>query len=387
MRKLTILLFLSLLVTVPAGAQDITAPDPTQYRLEEFLSGLSRPIYMTSARDGSNRLFVLEQAGRIQLVIDGVLQATPFLDISNLSSQDILSGYSERGLLGLAFHPSFSDNGQFFVHYNDRNGDTVIARYQVSADNPNVADPDSAQVVFTHSQPYPNHNGGQIEFGPDGYLYIALGDGGSAGDPQGNGQNPTSLLGKILRIDVDNGSPYAIPIDNPISTVNPDLAPEVWAWGLRNPYRFSFDRETGDLYIADVGQNQWEEINFQPADSPGGQNYGWNVLEGNHRYSGGPAPANAVAPIAEYSHSSGCSVTGGYVYRGETLTALQGVYLFGDWCSGRIWAAYRDAQGAWQTSVFISGTGAAISAFAEDDSGEMYVLDYGGRILKLMASQ
>ncbi len=387
MRKLFILLFLSLMVLTPAAAQEITAPDPAQYRLEEFLSGLSRPIYMTSARDGSNRLFVLEQAGRIQLVVDGVLQDTPFLDISGLSSQDILTSYSERGLLGLTFHPNFAENGQFIVHYNDRSGGTVIARYRVSADNPNVADPNSAEILFTHPQPYANHNGGQIEFGPDGYLYIALGDGGSAGDPQGNGQNPATLLGKILRIDVDGDTPYSIPNDNPISTVNPDLAPEVWAWGLRNPYRFSFDRETGDLYIADVGQNQWEEINFQAAGSPGGQNYGWNVLEGTHPYSGGTAPANAVAPIAEYDHSAGCSVTGGYVYRGEALASLQGVYLFGDWCSGRIWSTYQDSAGVWQTNVFMTGTGIAISAFGEDDAGEMYVLDYGGRILKLTAAQ
>ncbi|HLV36128.1 MAG TPA: PQQ-dependent sugar dehydrogenase [Spirillospora sp.] len=387
MRKLLIVILLYLILVIPTVAQETAPPDPSAYRLTEFVSGLSRPLYMTHAGDGSGRLFVLEQAGLIRLIVDGVVQNTPFLDISNLSAQDILSGYSERGLLGLAFHPNFAENGQFIVHYNDRSGGTVIARYRVSADNPDVADPASAEIILTHSQPYPNHNGGQIEFGPDSYLYISLGDGGSGGDPQNNAQNPASLLGKILRIDVDSESPYAIPNDNPISTVNPDLAPEVWAWGLRNPYRFSFDRATGDLYIADVGQNQWEEINFQPADSPGGENYGWRVFEGNHRYSNEAEPANVVFPIAEYNHSGGCSVTGGYVYRGESLPDLQGVYLFGDWCSGRIWTTYRDAEGAWQTNEFMANTGLAISSFAEDESGEMYVVDYGGRVLKLTSAQ
>jgi glucose/arabinose dehydrogenase len=387
MRKLLIVVLLNLILVIPTLAQETAPPDPSAYRLTEIVSGLSRPIYMTHAGDESDRLFVLEQAGRIRLIVDGVVQNTPFLDISNLSAQDILSGYSERGLLGLAFHPNFAENGQFIVHYNDRSGGTVIARYRVSADNPDVADPTSAAIILTHSQPYANHNGGQIDFGPDGYLYISLGDGGSGGDPQNNAQNPASLLGKILRIDVDSESPYAIPNDNPISTVNPDLAPEVWAWGLRNPYRFSFDRATGDLYIADVGQNQWEEINFQPADSPGGQNYGWRVFEGNHRYSNEAEPANAVFPIAEYNHSGGCSVTGGYVYRGELLPDLQGIYLFGDWCSGRIWTTYRDAEGAWQTNELMANTGLAISSFGVDESGEMYVVDYGGRIMQLTSAQ
>lgn len=388
MTKILILLLMSFTLIGPAMAQDNSAPDPSQYQLTEYVSGLSRPLYLTHAGDGSNRLFVLEQAGRIIIVSDGTVNSTPFLDISNLSSQDILSSYSERGLLGLAFHPNYAENGLFYVHYSDRSGNTVIARYSVSSDNPDVADPNSAQVIFTHPQPYANHNGGQIEFGPDGYLYIALGDGGSQGDPQNNAQNPTSLLGKILRIDVDNGDPYAIPEDNPIATVNPDLAPEVWALGLRNPYRFSFDRETGDLYIADVGQNQLEEVNFQPADSPGGENYGWRVFEASIRYSQDADPGNTVFPVAEYNHNNGCSITGGYAYRGEALPDLQGVYIYGDWCSGRTWATYQDEAGTWQTLAdFIPNTGLAISAFGEDESGELYVADYSGRILKLTAAQ
>jgi glucose/arabinose dehydrogenase len=379
-------LCLSAVFIMPLHAQEVPF-DPAQYQWVEIARGFDKPLYLTHAADGSNRLFVLEQGGRIDVIRDGVTQDQPFLDLSGVASQEIRFGYSERGLLGLVFHPDYEDNGEFFVHYNNPQGDTVIARYRVSADNPDVADPNSAEIIFTHPQPYRNHNGGQIAFGPDGYLYIALGDGGSAGDPPNNGQNPATLLGKILRIDVDSASPYAIPDDNPIATVNPALAPEIWAWGLRNPWRFSFDRQTGDLYIADVGQNQWEEINFQPAGSPGGQNYGWRVFEASHRYSGEPDPGGTVMPIAEYNHSQGCSVTGGYVYRGSDLPALDGVYVFGDWCSGNMWATFRDAQDNWQTVPFMTRTGLTISSFGEDEQGELYVVDYGGgRVLKLIAA-
>ena len=383
---------LILMLVPPLSAQDepITRlespPDPAQYQLVPVVDGLSRPLYLTNAGDGSGRLFILEQTGLIRLLIDGELQAEPFMDMTGLVSQAILSGFSERGLLGLAFHPDFAENGQFFTHYNDPSGQTVLARYQVSADNPNRGDLASAAILFTHPQPFANHNGGQIAFGPDGYLYLGLGDGGSGGDPRNNGQNPGVLLGKILRIDVDGEAPYGIPVDNPIATVNPDLAPEIWAWGLRNPWRFSFDRATDDLYIADVGQNQWEEINFQPAGSAGGENYGWRILEGTHNFSGEPAPGNSVMPIAEYDHSQGCSVTGGYVYRGEELSELQGVYLFGDWCSGNIWASYRDLQDEWHTIRFIERTGMSISSFGEDEAGEIYVLDYSGQVMKLVAT-
>jgi glucose/arabinose dehydrogenase len=298
-------------------------------------------------------------------------------------NQDIRTGYSERGLLGMTFHPNYAENGQFFVHYNDRPGNTVISRFYVWADNPDAADPASEEIIFTHEQPFPNHNGGQIDFGPDGYLYIALGDGGSAGDPLNSGQTPDSLLGKILRIDVDGEAPYSIPADNPANGVNPDLAPEVWAWGLRNPYRFSFDRATGDLYIADVGQNQWEEVNFQPAESAGGENYGWRVFEATQRYSDEAAPENAVMPIAEYDHSNGCSITGGYVYRGEAIPALQGVYIFGDWCSGKMWATYRDDTGDWQTIPF-GETFRQITAFGQGDDGELYFVAYNGGIWKFL---
>ncbi len=387
MPRMILPVLLSLMLILPAAAQENPPLDPSQYQLVEVTSGFFKPVYLTHAGDGSSRLFVLEQTGRIHVVTGESTESTPFLDIAALVSQDAAGGYSERGLLGLAFHPNFAENGQFIVHYNDRSGGTVIARYQVSADNPNVADPNSAEVIFTHPQPFPNHNGGQIEFGPDGYLYIGLGDGGSAGDPQNNAQNPTSLLGKILRIDVDGEAPYTVPDDNPIATVNPDLAPEVWAWGLRNPYRFSFDRATGDMYIADVGQGQWEEIDFQPAGSPGGENYGWRVFEGTHRYSQDADPGNTVPPIVEYDHSQGCSVTGGYVYRGEALPELQGAYIYGDWCTGQIWASTRSADETWQTVDFMPNTGLQISGFGEDEAGELYVVAYNGQILRLAGTQ
>jgi glucose/arabinose dehydrogenase len=293
-------------------------------------------------------------------------------------------GYTERGLLGLAFHPNYAENGLFFVNYTNRSGNTEVVRYNVMADDPDQADPASATTLLTVTQPYANHNGGHLAFGPDGYLYIGLGDGGSGGDPQGNGQNRTALLGKMLRIDVDSGDPYGIPEDNPF--VNDSAyRPETWALGFRNPWRYSFDRATGDLYIADVGQGNWEEVSFQPADSEGGENYGWNIFEANHPFEGSGDRAAFVMPIAEYSHSEGISITGGYVYRGEAIPDLQGVYLYGDWGSGRIWAAYRDESGTWQTSEFME-TGHSISSFGEDEAGELYAVDYSGSVLRFEAA-
>lgn len=380
MRFYWMILVLIGLLAGPAAAQDTT------YDLTPVAEGFNRPLYITNAGDDSGRLFVLEQAGLIRIVQDGAVLATPFMDLSDRVSQDVLRSYSERGLLGLAFHPNYVENGEFFVHYsNNTDGGTVISRFMVTEDA-NIGDPASEEILFTLAQPYANHNGGEIAFGPDGYLYISLGDGGSAGDPLNAGQAPDNLLGTILRIDVDGDAPYAIPEDNPHFTGSPALAPEVWAWGLRNPWRFSFDRDTGDLYIADVGQNQWEEVNFEPADSTGGLNYGWRVFEADQRYSGEPDPGGTVFPIAAYNHAQGCSITGGYVYRGEDLPELAGTYFFGDWCSGRIWATERDDSGAWQTREFLS-SGRQISSFGQDERGELYVADYSrGVILKLTAS-
>ncbi len=353
-------------------------PDPSGVRLALVAEGFDRPLLLTNAGDDSGRLFVVEQTGRIWMVQNGERLPAPFFDLSGAVSR--ISGYSERGLLGLAFHPDYADNGRLFVDYTNRDGDTVVAEYAVAADDPNAADPGSGRTLLTVQQPYANHNGGHLAFGPDGYLYISVGDGGSAGDPQGNAQNPWTLLGSILRIDVDGEEPYAVPADNPFVASGLGT-PEVWAYGLRNVWRFSFDRATGDLYLADVGQNLWEEINFQPAGSPGGQNYGWNRYEGTHPYSGGQAPPDMVPPIAEYAHAAGgCSVSGGYVYRGEALPDLAGVYFYGDWCTGNIWAAYRDEAGAWQADLFLAQPGNLISSFGEDEAGELYVVNYNGSI-------
>ena len=383
---------LLILVAIPfalARAQDASSdiiilrdrgPDPASIKLTQVAAGFKRPLYVTHAADGSDRIFLVEQVGKIWILKDGARTSTPFLDISQLISRAALTeSFTEQGLLGLAFHPDFLSNGAFFVNYTDLQGSTVVARYQVDAENPDIADLSSGEILFLLSQPYANHNGGHIEFGPDGYLYIALGDGGSANDPLGAGQNRQMLLGSILRIDVDSDAPYAIPPDNPF-VGDASARAEIWAYGLRNVWRFTFDRATGDLYMADVGQNQWEEINFQPADSAGGENYGWNVWEGKHIFAGGSVP-NHVPPIYEYSHSFGCSVTGGNIYRGVAIAELEAVYLFGDWCSGRIWGAWRDRDVAWHADELMK-TGIPISSFGEDEAGEVYVTDYGGKIYR-----
>jgi len=360
-----------------AAAQQLAS-----FRLVTVADGFRRPLLVTHAGDGSGRLFVVEQGGVIRVIKDGAVLAEPFLDVSELVSRAARSNdYTERGLLGLAFHPDYAENGLFYINYTDANGNTVVARYSVSGDNPDRADPASALPLLYVPQPYSNHNGGHMEFGPDGYLYISLGDGGSGGDPQGNGQNLGSLLGKILRIDINADDGYAIPPDNPFAG-RADARPEIWAWGLRNVWRFSFDRVTGDLYLADVGQNRWEEINFQPATSRGGENYGWNAYEGSHVYSGQPPASEVVMPVLEYEHRNGwCSVTGGYVYRGERISALQGYYLYGDWCTGTIWAARADSSGIWQATIVLE-SGRQISSFGEDEAGELYLVDYGGAVLR-----
>jgi glucose/arabinose dehydrogenase len=374
MRKL---LALALLAASAFGvrAQETGIPDPAGVRLVEVAGGFNRPVLVTHAGDASGRLFIVEQYGRIWIYTGGALLPQPFLDVADrLSTRG-----NEQGLLGLAFHPNYETNGLFFVNYTDRDGATAVVRYRVSADDPNRADPASAETILQIAQPFGNHNGGHIAFGPDGYLYIGMGDGGSAGDPQGSGQNPTALLGKMLRIDV-NAEPYAIPSDNPFVNAA-GFAPEIWALGLRNPWRFSFDRATGDLYIADVGQNAIEEVNFQPAGSSGGENYGWNFLEGTRVYSRAAAPAGLTAPFFEYPHPEGCSVTGGYVYRGERLPDLQGIYLFGDYCSGMVYASRRDGAGIWQTVRWLD-TNESISSFGEDEAGELYLVGHAGRIFR-----
>ncbi len=370
---------LMLVVIYPAAAQI----DTTKYQWVEVATGFDRPLLVTHAGDGTGRLFVLEQSGAIWVIQDGVVSDQPFLDISGLLSDDVFrGGYSERGLLGLAFHPDYENNDIFFIDYTDANGHSVIARYKVSADNPNVADPTSATTILTQQQPFENHNGGHIAFGPDGYLYIAFGDGGSQGDPQGNGQNLNTFLAKILRIDV-NADPYAVPDTNPFVGQD-DVKPEIWAYGLRNPWRITFDRQTGDMYVADVGGDDFEEVSFQPADSEGGINYGWNAWEGNERHAEMQANGDVVPPVATYSHTDGCSITGGYVYRGAKLPELDGIYFYGDYCNGRIWTLERNGAGIWTATLTGWQPGRfVISSFGEDESGELYVADYKGGIYRL----
>jgi len=383
MRYWILLLACTLLFVTGVAAQQPrdTDPDTTQVMLTPVAEGFTRALYVTNAGDGSGRLFVLEQGGKVSIIAaDDTLLSTPFLDLTNQVSGDANGFlYSERGLLGLAFHPDYAENGKFYVNYTERDTHaTVIAEYRVSADA-NLAEPASGRELLRIEQPFANHNGGHMAFGPDGYLYISSGDGGSAGDPLGHGQNPLTLLGSILRIDVNTAAApfaYAIPADNPFVGTTNGL-PEVWAYGVRNVWRFSFDRLTGDLYMGDVGQNIYEEINFHPANTAGGQNYGWNVYEGFHLFSGAAALTDATAPILEYPHQEGdCSVTGGYVYRGEAIPTLQGAYLFGDFCSGRVRYAYLQTDGLWRMARLMQTT-YAISSFGEGEDGELYLVHYG----------
>jgi hypothetical protein len=324
---------------------------------------------------GDSRLFLVSQTGHIRIFDGKTVLTTPFLDVS-----DLLSSGGERGLLGLAFHPDYTSNGVFFINYTDEAGDITVARYVASPPSSNVADAETGQIVLSVAhRTYANHNGGQIRFGPDGYLYIATGDGGSGGDPDNNGQSLDSLLGKILRIDVDGGSPYAIPASNPFQDT-PGARPEIWSYGLRNPWRFSFDRATGDMFIADVGQGLWEEINFEAAGA-GGRNYGRRRMEGTHCYT--PATncntGSLVLPIVEYPHGPsgqmGCSVTGGFRSRGATLVAHIGTYFFADYCTGRIWGATPNGDGSW-TAVQLLDTSHLIATFGEDSAGNLYVGNY-----------
>jgi len=410
--------------------QDVTVAHPNgdigdvSIELVKVADGLFDPINVTNAGDGSGRVFVIERFGRIMIIdADGTMLEEPFLDIGDL----LLTTGSEQGLLGVAFHPDYAENGLFYVNYTDTrsNGNEYLVEYSVSEDDPNLADPDSGRTLYSVEDPYRNHNGGTIKFGPDGYLYISLGDGGLAGDPYNNGQDLSSPMGKLLRIDVntDGSLPYAIPEDNPFATstgivnnqgqwqgqtmqshtanqiaqtgaYHPDAMPEIYHFGLRNPWQFSWDSETGDLYLTDVGQVAWEEINFIPAESKPGLNFGWDFMEGGHCY---PPEASAeqfetdsnaaaygtlsgcsivgVPPVAEYDHVVGCSITGIGVYRGEAYPTLDGIYFSGDYCSGRVFGLVRDDSDTWQfegllhAEVQITGAGAG-------EDGALYVTTY-----------
>jgi glucose/arabinose dehydrogenase len=362
-----------------------SSPQPSfQLGVEPLVSGLQRPTYLTQADDGADRLFVVEQPGRIRIITGGQLREAPFLDITSR----VLSTGNEQGLLSVAFHPDYKSNGWLFVDYTRKpDGATVIARYRVSAD-PNVADPAGALVILTIDQPESNHNGGLVMFGPDGYLYIGMGDGGGQGDQHGtsgNGQNLGTLLGKILRIDV-NREPYAAPPSNPFVN-RAGARPEIWAFGLRNPWRFSFDRAAHDLYIADVGQDTFEEVDWQPAASQGGENYGWRLMEGLHCFNprDNCQQPGLTLPVAEYDHRLGCSITGGYVYRGSQYPWLTGLYLFADYCTGNTWSLERDSNGRWNMAQRLK-VDFQVSSFGQDRGGELYLLGLNtGTIYRLTA--
>jgi glucose/arabinose dehydrogenase len=353
-------------IVTPIVVSASSFPDANAYEWKLIASGLHRPVDIQPANDGSGRLFIIEKSGYIRVYENEQLLDAPFLDITDR----VNAGGNEMGLLGLAFHPDYEQNGFFYVNYTGTGGHTRISRFQASE---NVADINSEKVLLVIKQPYQNHNGGALAFGPDGYLYAGLGDGGSAGDPHKNGQNTNSLLGKILRLDVNNGDPYSIPSDNPFGN-------EVWAYGLRNPWRISFDRATGDLWIGDVGQDTWEEIDYLPDGSQGGANFGWSIMEGNHNYDGEPQ-SGMLLPVAEYSHAEGgCSVTGGYVSRG-TFPEWNGVYVYGDYCSGKVWALIL-SDGQWHSQVMFE-TGVLITSFGQDESGEIYLASDNGNIYNL----
>ena len=346
-------------------------PDPSSAIWTLVAGDFRRPVAVEHADD--ERLFIVEQEGLIWIIQNNERLTEPFLDLRQLVNDNA----SEQGLLGLAFHPDYAETGTFFVNYTGGNGETRISRYSRSED-PHRADAASETLLLTIHQPFRNHNGGSLAFGPDGFLYVGTGDGGSAGDPLGNSQRLDTLLGKILRLDVDSAQPYAIPADNPFAEGG--ALPEIWAYGLRNPWRFAFDQATGDLFIADVGQNQWEEINVQDAKSPGGENYGWNLREGTHAYVGGDS--GLTDPVVEYSHSDGCSVTGGEVVRDPRLPDWSGLYLYGDYCKGWIWGLLADDMGTW-TSQLLYESNFTISSFGQDAAGNIYLVDYRGGVYRL----
>ena len=373
--------------------------------------GYKKPVFITSSPNNAKLLYIVEQAGLIKLINDGKKLSRPFFDINKRVVNPNRPG-DERGLLGFAFHPNHTNNGKFYINYMDNDGNTIISEFSTNSEL--RADHKSERIILKLKQPYGNHNGGDIQFGPDGYLYISIGDGGKAGDPLNAGQDLSSLFGKIIRIDIEQ-KPYGIPKSNPFFGQK-DKREEIWAWGLRNVWRFSFDKQTGDKYLADVGQNKWEEVNFEPASSEGGLNYGWRIMEANHCYdpkencpteglikpiieypNDANHPAFAFRIIEELSFSEtdveGCSVTGGYVYRGQKIKSMQGQYIFGDYCSGNIWTLKvvngKAINFKNRTEEINIGGGeftTYISSFGQDSDGEIYIIDYNGGIYKLIES-
>jgi glucose/arabinose dehydrogenase len=367
-----------------ASQFDSETPDPPDgtepVALEVVASGLSFPLYLT-APDGDPRLFIVEKGGTIRIVKEGALLPIPFLDISGQVSTG-----GEQGLLGLAFHPQYAANGRFIVHYTDPAGDTRVSGFRVSAD-PDVADAASEVSILAEDQPFPNHNGGQVLFGPDGYLYIMLGDGGSADDPGGRGQSLADLLGSILRVDPLDGGGYTVPADNPFVS-STGARPEIWSYGLRNPWRAAFDPATGDLYIADVGQRRWEEVDVSPsADGAGrGLNFGWSIMEGPECFRDSSCDQEALElPVLSYDHGAGCSITGGFVYRGGAIPALQGHYFYSDFCRGWVRSfRFENGSAVDQFQWPRLAPGGNVPSFGRDAAGELYVMSTGGVVFKIV---
>lgn len=384
--------------STPAATSDSTpAPTPTDTAaptaagwdpkavtigFSSIASVPGRPLAIADAGDGSGRLFVAEQGGKVYILEGETVASVPFLDLSGQ-----VSGGSEQGLLGIAFHPDFPVDNRVFLDYTDRAGDTVVSSFAVAAGSPDTVVPGSEVVILTVDQPYPNHNGGTIAFGPDGYLYVALGDGGSGGDPQNRAQSLDTLLGKILRIDVDDtsgGRNYGIPASNPFA--GSGARDEIWLYGLRNPFRFSFDRATGDLWIGDVGQNAWEEVDVARAGA-GGINFGWRVMEGAHCFSpsSGCSTNGLEMPVVEYGRGSGCAIIGGNVYRGSAYPVLRGGYVFSDVCTGLTWGLDAGAGGP-QALVQIAEAPGGIAGYGEDESGELYAAGLDGQVYRVTAA-
>lgn len=377
MKKTILIIIGALCYVLSLNAQSIS--------LNEIAQGFKKPVDIAHA--GDQRMFIVEKDGLIKIIDNGDVLAVPFLDIDD----KVNSSANERGLLGLAFHPNYETNGIFFIHYNNQNGTTTISRFTVSAADINLADKNSESIILTIAQPFSNHNGGDLNFGPDGYLYIGMGDGGSGGDPGNRSQNRQELLGKMLRIDIDNGTPYGIPPDNPFANDDETLD-EIWAIGLRNPWRFSFDRITGDMYIGDVGQDVWEEVNFEPAGIDGGLNYGWRCYEANAPYnlSNCDDIATMTFPVHEYLNipsGEGCSITGGYVYRGAKFGSLEGKYIYADFCSGKIWSLHRNECGHWKNTELHDGASQDYSSFGENVDGDLFVAGLGsGKIFEITST-
>lgn len=369
---------------ITAACADATALDPESpadgaviLALEQVVTGLSSPVHLASPPDDA-RLFVVEQGGRVRVVRDGVLLPEPFLDIRS----KVLSG-GERGLLSVAFHPQYAANGRFYVNYTDVDGDTRVERYLVSAD-PDRADGGSATLVLAVAQPFSNHNGGLVTFGPDGMLYVGMGDGGSGGDPQGHGQNRRTLLGALLRLDVDGGEPYAVPPDNPYAG-HAEFRGEIWAFGLRNPWRFAFDQASGMLYLGDVGQNRWEEINAVRSDAPA-VNYGWNIMEGQACFGATTCDQTGLTPpVVVYATSgSSCSVVGGFVYRGRAVPELTGHYFYSDYCGGFLRSFRLDGNTVRDHVAWPIGDVGPVSSLGVDAAGELYVVAHRGTVYRVV---